>query len=307
VTHRKEWFSALKFFEVPIKVHIGNKSTMDALGKGIIHFEALVNGCWKPCYMENVLYVPQARRNLFSVISAVDKGMSFTSNSEECKFIRDDVVKARGARSGHLFKIIIRIVNPELSVFSEANTASSKDTLQIWHERLGHQNKRHVRKLLRDYKIDFVDEDSFCGASVEGKQHSNTFLERKQRALEPGAADLCGPMECASLSGAKYFLCITCDFSRYRMVYFLKEKSETSSKIEEVLKLVENHCGRQMKIFQCEFDNSTMQKLMSLNGVKLVVTNPYTPQQNGCAERSNRTITKMAPTLLLAKNLPKFL
>jgi hypothetical protein len=45
VTHRKEWFSALKFFEVPIKVHIGNKSTMDALGKGIIHFEALVNGC----------------------------------------------------------------------------------------------------------------------------------------------------------------------------------------------------------------------------------------------------------------------
>jgi hypothetical protein len=170
--------------------------------------------------------------------------MSFTSNSEECKFIRDDVVKTRGARSGHLFKMMIRIVNPELSVFSEANTASSKDTLQIWHERLGHQNKRHVRKLLRDYKIDFVDEDSFCGACVEGKQHSNTFLERKQRALEPGAimhADLCGPMECASLSGAKYFLCITCDFSRYRMVYFLKEKSETSSKIEEVLKLVENH------------------------------------------------------------------
>jgi hypothetical protein len=307
VTHRKEWFSALKFFEVPIKVHIGNKSTMDALGKGIIHFEALVNGCWKPCYMENVLYVPQARRNLFSVISAVDEGMSFTSNSEECKFIRDDVVKARGARSGHLFKMIIRIVNPELSVFSEANTASSKDTLQIWHERLGHQNKCHVRKLLRDYKIDFVDEDSFCGACVEGKQHSNTFLERKQRALEPGAimhADLCGPMECASLSGAKYFLCITCDFSRYRMVYFLKEKCETSSKIEEVLKLVENHCGRQMKIFQCEFDNSTMQKLMSLNGVKLVVTNPYIPQQNGCAERSNRTITEMARTLLLAKNLP---
>jgi IS30 family transposase len=92
------------------------------------------------------------------------------------------------------------------------------------------------------------------------------------------------------------------------MVYFLKEKSETSSKIKEVLKLVENHCGRQMKIFQCdggtEFDNSTMKKLMSLNGVKLVVTNPYTPQQNGCAERSNRTITEMARTLLLAKNLP---
>jgi hypothetical protein len=171
-----------------------------------------------------------------------------------------------------------------------------------------------VRKLLGDYKIDFVDEDSFCGACVEGKQHSNIFLERKQRALEPGAimhADLCGPMECASLSGAKYFLCITCDFSTYRMVYFLKEKSETSSKVEEVLKLVENHCGQQMKIFQCdggtEFDNSTMQKLMSLNGVKLVVTNPYTPQQNGCAERSNRTITEMARTLLLAKNLPKFL
>jgi hypothetical protein len=83
-----------------------------------------------------------------------------------------------------------------------------------------------VRKLLRDYKVDFVDEDSFCGACVEGKQQCNIFLERKQRALEPTAimhADLCGPMECATLSGAKYFLAKfgTVGRSHYEMKFYL--------------------------------------------------------------------------------------
>lgn len=45
-------------------------------------------------------------------------------------------------------------------------------------------------------------------------------------------ADLCGPMEVDSLGGAKYFLCFTCNFTRYRIVVFLKEKSEAAAKID---------------------------------------------------------------------------
>jgi len=73
VTHHNEWFSSFEYFKTPIKIYIGNKSTMDALGKGTIKFEAMINGKWLPCYIENVLYVPTARRNLFSVTSALDK------------------------------------------------------------------------------------------------------------------------------------------------------------------------------------------------------------------------------------------
>jgi IS30 family transposase len=146
-----------------------------------------------------------------------------------------------------------------------------------------------------------VEDEQFCGACVEGKQHRSSFRERQQRATEPGEiihADLCGPMECASLGGSKYFVCFTCNFSRLRVVYLLKEKSETAGKIAEMLQVVKNQRGRPMKIFQCdggtEFDNTEVRKLLMSNGVTLAITNPYTPQQNGCAERTNKTVVELA-------------
>jgi len=44
VTHHGKWFSSFEYFKTPIKIHIGNKSTTDALGEGTIKFEAMVNG-----------------------------------------------------------------------------------------------------------------------------------------------------------------------------------------------------------------------------------------------------------------------
>lgn len=54
--------------------------------------------------MENILYVPIARRNLFSVVSALDKGMLFNYSKSWCEFVRDGVVKARGVRAGKLLR-----------------------------------------------------------------------------------------------------------------------------------------------------------------------------------------------------------
>lgn len=58
VTHHGEWFSSFEWFKTPAEIHVGNKSTMAALGKGTIKFEALVNEKWLSCHMENVLYAP---------------------------------------------------------------------------------------------------------------------------------------------------------------------------------------------------------------------------------------------------------
>lgn len=44
-----------------------------------------------------------------------------------------------------------------------------------------------------------------------------------------------------------------------------------------------------------------------MNGVTLAITNSYTPEQNGCAERSNRTVVELVRTMRLSKNLPKFM
>lgn len=46
---------------------------------------------------------------------------------------------------------------------------------------------------------------------------------------------------------------------------------------------------------------------MVFSDVVMTIINTYTPQQNGCAERTNRTVVDIARTMLLARNLPKFL
>lgn len=59
-------------------------------------------------------------------------------------------------------------------------------------------------------------------------------------------------------------------------------------------------------MFQCdggtEFDISEVQDLLESNGMTMCVTNPYTPQQNGCAERTNKTVVDLARTMFLSKN-----
>lgn len=179
----------------------------------------------------------------------------------------------------------------------EANLAS-KITLQVWHEQLGHQSKRYV--FLKQRKIDVADDDEFCRACVLGKQQRSSFQSRQQRAIEPGDiihADLCGHMECTSLGGVKYFACF--------------KKSKTFDKIAEVLQIIKNNCTHPMKAFQCdggrEFNNFKVEKLMKSMGIQFIVTNPYTPEQTGCAKRTNRTVDELARSMLLAKNLPKSL
>lgn len=73
---------------------------MEAFGKSTIKFKSFVNNKWLPCHMVNVLYIPDARRNLFSVTSALGNGLNFNSTKIKCEFVKDGVVKAYGVRYG---------------------------------------------------------------------------------------------------------------------------------------------------------------------------------------------------------------
>ena len=54
-------------------------------------------------------------------------------------------------------------------------------------------------------------------------------------------SDVCGPMQEVSISGARYFRTFKDDFSRYRRVYFLRNKSEVKDKLKDFLSFVIKH------------------------------------------------------------------
>jgi len=127
-----------------------------------------------------------------------------------------------------LYKIALKVVVPEKA--AEINVLSS--------EGMGHQNKRHIKSVIQqEFGIRVEADTETCEGCIYGKSHRLKFGTR-ERATAPGElihADVCGPFEVPSAKGYGYFVLFKNDFSRYRYVYFLKEKSEVVSKLEQML------------------------------------------------------------------------
>jgi transposase InsO family protein len=116
-----------------------------------------------------------------------------------------------------------------------------------------------------------------------------------------------GPFPQPSISKARYVLTFIDDFSRFTWVFFLKLKSEVFECLIEFKALAENESGCKIKILRTdnggEYVNKYVQQLCIDSGIQLQHTVPYTPQQNGVAERKNRSLKEMANCMLQSKSL----
>lgn len=144
-----------------------------------------------------------------------------------------------------------------------------------------------------------------CKVCLAGKLTSSPFHTRADRFSEILGivhTDLCGPMRTKS-KGARYFLMVTDDCSRWCEVFFLRNKSNVTSKLIEYKRYAEKQTGQGLKAMQSdngtEFFNETMNKFLKDLGIRRRLTTVYTPQQNGVAERKNCTLVESARCMLL--------
>lgn len=150
-----------------------------------------------------------------------------------------------------------------------------------------------------------------CESCEMGKQSRRSFPRSSQsntsNVLELIHSDVCGPMQTESINGSKYFLTFIDDYSRMTWVYFMKSKSEVLSKFKIFKPYVENQSETRIKRLRTdgggEFLLKEFIKLCQESGIHREVTTPYTPQQNGVAERRNRTLVEMARSMLKEKSL----
>ena len=123
--------------------------------------------------------------------------------------------------------------------------------------------------------------------------------------------DVWGPACIESIGKWKYYVSLTDDAKRYVMMLFLRTKDQAQSWIKEHVNMIENKYSRLTKYLQFdngkELVNKELKRWSARKGIIIETTAPYSPSQNGVAERFNCTLLELAHAMLFEKNLPIFL
>ncbi|GJS37394.1 putative ribonuclease H-like domain-containing protein [Tanacetum coccineum] len=272
---------------------------------------------------EKVSYVEELKFNLLSVSQICDKKHNVLFTDKEClilspkfKFVDEDLVILRAPRKNDVYSLDLKNIIPSGGVTCLVAKAT-KDEAVLWHRRLGHVNFKNINKLVKGNLVRGLPSKTFkldhsCLACRKGKQHRASCKKIEERTvrepLELLHMDLFGPVSVESVNRKKYCLVVTDDCSKFSWVFFLAYKDETYDMLHDLIVGLENKLRHKVKTIRCdhgtEFKNHLMNEFCAKKGIKREYSIARTPQQNGVAERKNRTLIEAARTMLADSLLP---
>ncbi|RVW63624.1 Retrovirus-related Pol polyprotein from transposon TNT 1-94 [Vitis vinifera] len=292
----KLWFSDLDE-EFRQSVKLGNNSKMTVLGKGNIRMQ--VAGVTQ--VITDVFYIPELRNNLLSVGQLQEKGVAILIQHGECRVYHPEkgLIMQTSMSANRMFILPARVMPKAPTCFQ----ITLEDNTHLWHCRYGHLSFKGLRTLQYKEMVRGLPQlkasSKVCTDCMVGKQHRDAIpkrsLWRASQRLQLVHADICGPIKPVSNSKKRYL--IIDDYSRKVWIYFLTEKSEAFTTFKNYKNLVEKETGAFICCLRTdrggEFTSLEFNAFCKTNGISRQLTAAYTPQQNGVAERKNRTIMNM--------------
>ena len=306
----KLWFSDLDE-EFRQSVKLGNNSKMTVLGKGNIRMQ--VAGVTQ--VITDVFYIPELRNNLLSVGQLQEKGVAILIQHGECRVYHPEkgLIMQTLMSANRMFILPARVMPKAPTCFQ----ITLEDNTHLWHCRYGHLSFKGLRTLQYKEMVRGLPQlkasSKVCTDCMMGKQHRNAIpkrsLWRASQRLQLVHADICGPIKPVSNSKKRYLISFIDDYSRKVWIYFLTEKSEAFTTFKNYKNLVEKETGAFICCLRTdrggEFTSLEFNAFCKTNGISRQLTAAYTPQQNGVAERKNRTIMNMVRSMLSEKQVPK--
>jgi len=282
----------------------------EAVGDVHLYFDS-----YRSLFLRDCFYVPQFKRNLISVACLFKDSYSVSFNNKVVirknkSFICD------GWMQNNLYFIkpkMDSLLNTEVVNNSKRLKTSHSNETYLWHLRLGHISLNRIQRLVKDGPLSSLKVESLpqCESCLEGKMTKRPFGSKGNRAegvLELVHSDVCGPMNIKARGGYEYYVTFIDDYSRYGYVYLLHHKSETFDKFREFRAEVEKQLGKPIKALRSdrggEYLSDEFTGYLLENGILSHLTAPGTPQQNGVAERRNRTLLDMVRSMMSYSTLP---
>lgn len=304
-------------------------------GRGEVHLHAkLPKGGKSHLKLKRTCYVPNSTPTLLSV-SRLDEAECYTlfgdgrcvtfENRDHGKLLHDALSKEQVIFTGtkasdRLYYLDTPRRSTETSNFAKRSPISKLEQL---HQVLGHLNYDSIRSsyrkgMIRGVKLtkkelEFIP--PLCAACAKGKATRASFPKSKsgraKNMLDLVHSDLWGPAPVQTIHGTRYAMTFTDDSSSWVWVYYLKRKSDAFAAFKEWLVIVEAETGRRLLVWRTdgggEFIIREWEQFLKDRGIRHEKSSPNTPEQNGDAERQNRSLFDRARTVLIDARLPLFL
>eukprot|EP00253_Pinus_taeda_P024327 PITA_24327 len=309
MTHRKDFFEDFTD-NVDGVVYFADQSKIKPSGLGTIRLKL---PSLPDFLLDHVLYLPQLKRNLLSLVHIRQQGHSIHmfDGKLEVRKSSDHSLVMRGIEEERLLKLQGTSAHKQHFSYITHHEEGTLPSSLLWHARFGHLNYDSLCLLKKNDVAGLPTiprKLKQCDACILGKHSKQSFHDshsRAHRKLERIHSDLCGPMPVPSANGNKYIMTFIDDYTRMCWVYLLKNKLmlfKHSRIFINGLKMMHNLIlGLFALIMEKNIHKNEFEQYLRQHGIKHQTIVPYNPQQNGVAERMNRTILNMVRSMLFFK------
>lgn len=299
----KSHFKYIKKSKKSRGITIADGSSIPIRGVGTVELIFGNESGKKSLTLENVLYAPDLKMNLLSIRNLTNKqpGVKVTFGDEVELNINGERTKLGGFKDGTY----------QLDLVEIGQRVVAATCIHEWHRKLCHRNLEDVKRQgLSIAKCNCSDE---CIPCQKGKMPRLPFpkvSEKPSNPLDLVVSDVC-QVSTQTPGKALYFLTFVDAATDYTEVAVLVRKSDAPSAITKYIEKMKTQTGRKPKIFRSdqggEFIQKNLQNYFDEEGIKYQYTVHDSPQQNGIAERKNRTLMNAVRSMLIDANLPKTL
>lgn len=304
----------VKMHDAPVEhVSCGGGEEHPVKGAGTV----VVQGEHGTVQLLQTLYVPTFKVNLMSGSVACRKGARIEATGRAMRVVHNcRTVISADAYDG-LFAVRGRLLPCNKVSESLFRATAFAAPARVWHQRLGHVSyavMHHMRKHRTASHFDVegpIREPSHCEECIKGKQARRPFPTSTSATSEPLQlvhADVIGKMPCESIGGSLYILTVRDDFSGYSAVACVKRKSEVGEAFCDILARWARETGKLVKRVRTDGGSEFLGQFKeSLRGKGILHERSvrYTPQQNGVAERFNRTLVERMRCMMFDAGLPR--
>ncbi|WZZ15660.1 hypothetical protein YC2023_108749 [Brassica napus] len=257
----------------------------------------------------DAFYMPQFASNLVSVRKAtIDLGCQvvFTPDDVEFQDLKTGRVIGRGDSKNNLYQLQLAKISKPFHSMCLSSTYEKIDSI-TWHARLGHPHARAIELIIPNMSFNHLE----CEACILGK-HCRTVFPTSETTYEH-CFDLVHSdvwtAPCLSRDSQKYFVTFIDEKSKYTWLTLLPSKDRVLEAFMNFQAYVSNQYNATVKVLRSdnggEYISNAFKSHLAKHGIVHQTSCPYTPQQNGVAERKNRHLMEVARSMMFHANVPK--